>query len=100
MRTGIYDKNWNAHDLIPKIRSWGASLVTVGFHIYIYIKIYIYIYIYIFIYIATNFLCVGIFRLTRLCLLVCFCLILSVFGDYRSFYENVNACIYACDIIH
>ena len=29
MRTGIYDKNWNAHELIPKIRDWGASLVTV-----------------------------------------------------------------------
>ena len=29
MRTGIYDKNWNAHELIPKIRGWGASLVTV-----------------------------------------------------------------------
>jgi len=28
MRTGIYDKNWNAHELIPKIRDWGASLVT------------------------------------------------------------------------
>ncbi len=31
MRTGVHDKKWNALQLVPKIRSWGASLVTVGF---------------------------------------------------------------------
>ena len=30
MRTGVYDKNWNAHKLIPELREWGASLVTVN----------------------------------------------------------------------
>ena len=29
MRTGVYDKNWTAHKLIPELREWGASLVTV-----------------------------------------------------------------------
>ncbi len=29
MRTGIYKKNWNAHKLIPKLRDWGVSMVTV-----------------------------------------------------------------------
>eukprot|EP00794_Sanderia_malayensis_P003490 gene3489-3988_t len=28
MRTGIYEKNWTAHNVIPRIRSWGSSLVT------------------------------------------------------------------------
>ncbi|XP_046845967.1 tRNA-dihydrouridine(47) synthase [NAD(P)(+)]-like isoform X2 [Xenia sp. Carnegie-2017] len=28
MRTGVHDKKWNALQLIPKIRNWGASLVT------------------------------------------------------------------------
>eukprot|EP00795_Rhopilema_esculentum_P014894 gene14894-6033_t len=28
MRNGIYDKNWTAHEIIPKIRDWGASLIT------------------------------------------------------------------------
>ncbi|XP_028399610.1 tRNA-dihydrouridine(47) synthase [NAD(P)(+)]-like isoform X2 [Dendronephthya gigantea] len=28
MRTGVHDKKWNALQLIPKIRDWGASLVT------------------------------------------------------------------------
>lgn len=30
MRTGIYNKNWNAHKLVPKLRDWGVSLMTVG----------------------------------------------------------------------
>lgn len=30
MRTGIYNKNWNAHNLIPKLRAWGVSMVTVS----------------------------------------------------------------------
>jgi tRNA-dihydrouridine synthase 3 len=29
MRAGIYKTNWNAHKLIPKLREWGVSLVTV-----------------------------------------------------------------------
>lgn len=29
MRTGIYNKNWNAHNLIPKLKAWGVSMVTV-----------------------------------------------------------------------
>lgn len=29
MRTGIYDKNWNAHKLLPKLRDWGVTMVTV-----------------------------------------------------------------------
>lgn len=34
MRTGIYKKNWNAHKLVPKLREWGVSLVTVRPHPY------------------------------------------------------------------
>ena len=30
MRTGIVNKNWNAHKLVGKLREWGASLVTVS----------------------------------------------------------------------
>lgn len=30
MRTGIHDKNWNAHNLIPKLKDWGVSLVSVS----------------------------------------------------------------------
>lgn len=30
MRTGVHDKKWNALQLIPQIRNWGASLVTVS----------------------------------------------------------------------
>ena len=30
MRTGIYDKSWNAHKLAPAIKEWGASLLTVN----------------------------------------------------------------------
>ena len=30
MRTGIYDKAWNAHKLAPVIKEWGASLLTVN----------------------------------------------------------------------
>lgn len=30
MRTGVFDKNWNAHELVPKLFDWGASLVTVS----------------------------------------------------------------------
>ena len=29
MRTGIYDKNWNAHKLLPKLRDWGVTMATV-----------------------------------------------------------------------
>ncbi|XP_065180643.1 tRNA-dihydrouridine(47) synthase [NAD(P)(+)]-like [Sycon ciliatum] len=29
MRTGVYDRKYNAHELIPKLYDWGASLVTV-----------------------------------------------------------------------
>ena len=29
MRTGIYEKHWTAHDVIPRVREWGASIVTV-----------------------------------------------------------------------
>ena len=29
MRTGIYDKNWNAHTIVPKLREWGVSMVTI-----------------------------------------------------------------------
>jgi tRNA-dihydrouridine synthase 3 len=29
MRTGVYDKCWNAHSLIPNLREWGVDLVTV-----------------------------------------------------------------------
>ncbi len=29
MRTGIYSKTSTAHKLIPKLRDWGVSLVTV-----------------------------------------------------------------------
>ena len=32
MRTGVHDKKWNALQLIPKLRDWGASLVTVSFN--------------------------------------------------------------------
>ncbi|XP_070566820.1 tRNA-dihydrouridine(47) synthase [NAD(P)(+)]-like [Ptychodera flava] len=28
MRTGIQDKNFNAHKVIPKLRDWGVSMVT------------------------------------------------------------------------
>lgn len=30
MRTGIHDKNWNAHKLLPKLRDWGVAMTTVG----------------------------------------------------------------------
>lgn len=33
MRTGIYKKNWNAHKLVPKLREWGVSMVTVRSHL-------------------------------------------------------------------
>ena len=29
MRTGVYDKSWNAHRLAPKLRDCGVSMVTV-----------------------------------------------------------------------
>lgn len=29
MRAGIHKKNWNAHKLVPKLKEWGVSLVTV-----------------------------------------------------------------------
>ena len=29
MRTGVYSGQPNAHKIIPKLHSWGASLVTV-----------------------------------------------------------------------
>lgn len=29
MRAGIHKKNWNAHKLVPKLREWGVSMVTV-----------------------------------------------------------------------
>lgn len=29
MRTGIHDKNWNAHKLLPKLRDWGVTMATV-----------------------------------------------------------------------
>ena len=29
MRTGIYKRNWNAHKLVPRLREWGISMVTV-----------------------------------------------------------------------
>lgn len=32
MRTGIYNKNWTGHKLIPKLRDWGVSVVTVCYH--------------------------------------------------------------------
>ena len=25
----MYDKNWNAHSLVPLLRQWGVSMVTV-----------------------------------------------------------------------
>ncbi|CAB3991474.1 tRNA-dihydrouridine(47) synthase [NAD(P)(+)]-like isoform X2, partial [Paramuricea clavata] len=28
MRTGVHDKKWNALQLVPQLRNWGASLVT------------------------------------------------------------------------
>ena len=34
MRTGIYDKNWNAHKLLPKLRDWGVTMATVRMIIY------------------------------------------------------------------
>ena len=30
MRAGVYNKNWNAHTLAPKLREWGVQLVTVS----------------------------------------------------------------------
>ena len=30
LRTGVYDKNWNAHKLLPCLKEWGASLATVS----------------------------------------------------------------------
>ena len=30
MRTGIYNKNWNAHKLVAKLKDWGVSLMTVS----------------------------------------------------------------------
>lgn len=30
MRTGIYNKNWNAHKLVAKLKDWGVSMMTVG----------------------------------------------------------------------
>jgi tRNA-dihydrouridine synthase 3 len=30
IRTGIYESKNIAHQLIPKLKSWGASMVTVG----------------------------------------------------------------------
>ena len=30
MRTGIYNKNWNAHKLVSKLKDWGVSLITVS----------------------------------------------------------------------
>lgn len=32
MRTGIYNKNWNAHKLVAKLKDWGVSMMTVGCH--------------------------------------------------------------------
>lgn len=29
MRTGVQDKNWNAHSLVPLLRQWGVAMVTV-----------------------------------------------------------------------
>lgn len=29
MRAGVYDKNWNAHSLVPLLHQWGVSMVTV-----------------------------------------------------------------------
>ena len=33
MRTGIHKKNWNAHKLVPKLRDWGVSMVTVSYYL-------------------------------------------------------------------
>jgi hypothetical protein len=33
MRTGVHDKKWNALQLVPKLRNWGTSLVTVSFYL-------------------------------------------------------------------
>lgn len=29
MRTGVYDKQWNAHRLVPMLRDWGVDFVTI-----------------------------------------------------------------------
>ena len=29
MRTGVQDKSWNAHSLVPLLRQWGVAMVTV-----------------------------------------------------------------------
>ena len=29
MRTGVHDKSWNAHSLVPLLREWGVAMVTV-----------------------------------------------------------------------
>ncbi len=35
MRTGLLDKNWNAHKLVPKLRDWGVALVTVRHRLHV-----------------------------------------------------------------
>ena len=30
MRTGVHNRNWNAHKLIPKLRDWGVAMTTVS----------------------------------------------------------------------
>ena len=37
IRTGIYEDKSVAHDLVPRLRDWGASSVTVGLEIVAYI---------------------------------------------------------------
>ena len=36
MRTGIYDKNWNAHKLLPKLHEWGVTMTTVSRNVICY----------------------------------------------------------------
>ena len=29
MRTGVHNRNWNAHKLMPKLKDWGVAMATV-----------------------------------------------------------------------
>ena len=30
MRTGVHNRNWNAHKLLPQLRDWGVTMATVS----------------------------------------------------------------------